>query len=136
MRVQIFVFATRLIAGLTALTIGAGILIDPAEFHATVGIVVADQAGLRNELRAAGGSIFAVGLFVLCSLWLHRMTLTALSVAALIFGSYAAAKFYSFALDGMPNTKFLWVASLELFIAALCVASLAVVCKRDSANIH
>lgn len=134
MKKQLFVNATLLIAGLTASAIGAGILIDPVGFHATLGIVVDQQTSLINELRAAGGAIFAVGVCALCSVWVKRMALTALSISALIFGSYAVARFYSFALDGVPNSKFVWVASLEMVIAALCFAAVAVICKHADAN--
>ncbi len=133
---RLFVFATLLTTGLIALAIGAGILIDPRQFHATLGIVVAEQTALTNEMRAAGGAIFALGLFSLYSVWVKRLALTALSVAVLIMGSYAVARFYSFTLDGIPNSRFLWVASLELVIAAQCVAALAIGRRIDSAHIH
>lgn len=87
-------------------------------------------------MRAAGGTIFAVGLFALCSVLVKRMAMTALSVSALLFGAYGVARFYSFALDGIPNSKFLWVASLECVIAALCLAAFAVAFKNNGANIH
>ncbi len=136
MKNRLFVYVTLLITGLVALAIGAGILIDPREFHATLGIVVDEQASLTNEMRAAGGAIFAVGLFALCGVYWQQIASTALAVSALIFGSYGVARFYSFALDGIPNSKFLWVASLECVIAALCFAALAVVCNNNDAIIQ
>ena len=133
---RFFVSVTLVTTGLIALLIGAGILLDPGAFHATLGIVVDEQTALTNEMRAAGGTIFAVGLLALYSVWAKRLAFTALSVCVLLNGSYAVARFYSFTLDGIPNNGFLWVASLELVIAVVCIAALAVTCKNTSANVN
>ena len=135
MKTRLFVIGTLLLSGLLALAAGASILIDPREFYSSLGIVIDDQIGLANEMRAAGGFILVVGLLALSSMWASRFAFTALFVAGLLNGSFGATRIYSFALDGIPNNNFLLIASLELIIAALCFSALGVASKNGFARL-
>ena len=49
------------VAGITALGIGASILIAPYAFYASYGIVLAPNPSLLSELRAPGAGLAAFG---------------------------------------------------------------------------
>lgn len=113
-----------LLAGAVATAIGCLILIDPITFHAGAGIKVSSQPALLNELRAAGGTVLAVGSFALFAVFFPGMRLTAIRMNALVYGAYGISRFFSFIVDGVPNSALVWIALIELAVALVCVAYL------------
>lgn len=107
-------------AGAIAIAIGGFILIDPVAFHANAGIEVGNQIALRNELRAAGGALLAVGLLSMGATVIARLRSIALTTCALIYGAYGATRVLSFLVDGVPNFTLVWIAVIELAVAAAC----------------
>jgi len=49
-------------SGLIAATIGASILLAPAQFHASNGIELAADPNLLSEVRAPGGALLVLGV--------------------------------------------------------------------------
>ncbi len=100
--------------------IGGSILIDPVAFYAGTGIEVGSQIALRNELKAAAGFLLSVGLLATV---ITRLRSFALVTLGLINGTYGAARILSFMADGVPNSTLVWIAVIELALAAACAAS-------------
>lgn len=113
-----------LIAGTIAVVIGAYILIDPVAFYAGAGIELGNQIALRNELKAAAGFLLAAGSLALLAIAITRLRTFALTTLALINGTYGAARILSFLADGVPNAEMIWIAGIELALAAACAAVL------------
>lgn len=105
-------------------SIGGLIQIDPATFHAYAGIEVGDQRALQNELKAAGGALLAVGLLALAASVMQPLRSIALTTSAVVYGGYGMARVVSFVADGVPSSTQMWIAAIELIVAAACAASL------------
>lgn len=118
-------FVTLAVSGLIATMIGALILIDPVAFHVSAGIDVGSQTALMNELKAAGSTVLMTGILALTAIALVRLRTTALTVCALVYGSYGFGRVWSFLVDGIPNTALVSIAVLELVIAAACIVVLS-----------
>lgn len=112
--------ALLLVAGSIGLVIGAAILADPVGFHATGGVRLGAEAGLLNEMRAAGGAILAVGLLALIGVFTVGLRTVALTACAVVYSGYGLARLFSFLLDGVPNPALVWITALELVIGAAC----------------
>lgn len=117
--------ALLLVAGSIGLVIGAAILADPVGFHATGGVRLSAEAGLLNEMRAAGGAILAVGLLALIGVFVVPLRTVALIASAVVYCGYGLARFFSFLVDGVPNPALLWIAALELVMGAACFVAAA-----------
>ena len=121
-----FRFAALFISGVTAVPIGAGIVLDPVGFHATAGIHLgAGDSALLNEMRAAGGPILAMGLLALAGLFARRLRTLALTASAFFYTGYGLARFASLMVDGVPDMLMVWITLLELVIGAACFMAAA-----------
>ena len=60
--------AILFLAGATAFSIGAAILIFPAAFYTSYGITIGSDPSLLSEIRAPGGALLVMGLFMLTGL--------------------------------------------------------------------
>jgi hypothetical protein len=113
-----------IIAGLVLLGVGAATLFVPDSFHRASGIDLGGDISLRNEIRAAGGALLAVGVFVLLGAFVASLARTAALVAALVYLSYGAGRLLSFAMDGRPAGNLVLAAAVELLIGLACVHTL------------
>ena len=109
-------------SGIIAIVIGTAIVADPVGFHATGGVHVGADAGLLNEMRAAGGAILSLGLLALVAVFANGLRTIALTASAAVYGGYGLARLYSFLVDGVPDRTLVWIAALELVICAACFA--------------
>ena len=92
-----------LISGATAVGIGAAILAVPIAFHATNGIALGDNTSLLSEIRAPGGALLTMGLFMLAGLLRQRLAGFSLAVGAAVFLSYGLSRCIAIAVDGWPE---------------------------------
>ena len=113
-----------LISGATAVGIGAAILAVPVAFHATNGIALGDNTSLLSEIRAPGGALLTMGLFMLAGLWRQRLAGFSLAVGAAVFLSYGLSRCIAIAVDGWPEHGLVAAAVIELVIGASCVFGL------------
>lgn len=121
-RTDAFAFkAILFVAGGVALGVGAGILLFPVAFYATNDIALSGQASLLNEVRASGGAILALGMYVFAACFVPRLRVPAATIAALVYLAYGASRVLSVALDGMPATPLVLVALLEFVIGGACL---------------
>lgn len=115
--------AILLVAGSLAALMGGAIVIDPAAFHAVGGVRIGEDAGVSNEMRAAGGGILMVGLLALAGAFRTAIRDIALTANAAVYSGYGLARIYSFLVDGIPGSTLVWIAALELVLGAACFAS-------------
>jgi hypothetical protein len=112
------------ISGLTAVGIGAAILTAPIAFHATNGIALGDDPSLLSEIRAPGGALLTMGVFMLAGLIRARLARLSLAIGAAIFLSYGLSRCLAIALDGWPDSGLVVAAAFELLIGVLCAFAL------------
>ena len=123
MRPTLFEKTALGVSGLTALTIGAFILLAPHTFYAGYGIALGDDASLLSELRAPGAGLAAFGLLMLLGIRRHSVLPIAMTVALTVFIAFPAGRLIGLAADGMPSGSVIGALVAELIIAALCLAA-------------
>ncbi|MAM62203.1 DUF4345 domain-containing protein [Maritimibacter sp. UBA3975] len=111
------------LAGLTALTIGAFILFAPHAFYASYGITLGDDASLLSELRAPGAGLAGFGLLMLLGIWRHAVLPIGMTAALTVFIAFPVGRLVGLAVDGMPSGNVIGALTVELIIAALCLAA-------------
>jgi hypothetical protein len=111
------------LSGLTALTIGASILVVPHAFYASYGITLGEDANLLSELRAPGAGLASFGLLMLLGIWRHALLPVAMAAALTVFIAFPLGRLVGLAADGMPSGSVIGALAVELFIAALCLAA-------------
>lgn len=112
------------VTGLIGVGIGGAILLTPVAFHATSGIVVVGDESLMNEMRAAGGALFACGFLVLLGAFVSRLTYTALVLSTALYMSYGLSRLLSMAVDGMPSGNLVAITLFELGVGLICALAL------------
>ena len=111
------------LAGLTAFTIGAFILLAPHAFYAGYGITLGEDNNLLSELRAPGAGLAGFGLLMLSGIRSHAVLPVAMAVALTVFIAFPAGRLIGLAVDGMPSGSVIGALVAELIIAALCLAA-------------
>ena len=124
MTISILHKAVLLVAGVTALYIGASILVSPAGFYAAYDIPLAGNTSLVNELRASGGSVVMLGVLTLLGLWFTRLTFASTLLAATMYLAYGASRLLSLGLDGQPDNGLVFAMLAELVLGAASLAAL------------
>ena len=126
---------TLALSSLIALGVGCAVLIAPAPFYAINNVSLPDDVSLLNDLRAFGGGLVALGLFVATGLVVAAFRLPALVAAALVYAGFGAARVFALIIDGVPDPAFVAVLVIELAVAALCLVS-TVVAGRMAPSWH
>ena len=88
------------LAGATAVGIGTAILISPAAFYTSYGITLGSDPSLLSEIRAPGGALLVMGLFMLAGLVRPGFANVSRWIAAAVFLSYGLARLLSSRLMG------------------------------------
>ena len=115
---------TIVLSGLIAFGIGAAIMIAPSDFYALSAVTLPNNVNLLNDMRAFGGGLVAVAVFIGLGLFRSSLTFASLVAAAIIFAGYGFARIWAISVDGFPDATYIWVLGIELFVAA-AAASLA-----------
>ncbi|EPX76147.1 DUF4345 domain-containing protein [Salipiger mucosus] len=111
------------VSGLTALTIGAFILLAPQAFYAGYGITLGKDASLLSELRAPGAGLAGFGVLMLLGIWRHEVLPASIAAALTVFIAFPAGRLVGLAMDGTPSGSVIGALVVELVIAALCLAA-------------
>ncbi|MBV1866893.1 MAG: DUF4345 domain-containing protein [Marinosulfonomonas sp.] len=112
------------VSGLTATGIGFTLVTIPAAFYSTYGIELGGDPSLMSEIRAPGGALLAMGLFMLSGLIRPRFAGVSLSIGAGVFLSYGLSRCLSFALDGWPDSGLVLAAGFEILVGGFCLFAL------------
>ena len=81
---------------------------------------------LLNEIRGVGGVLLIGGLVTLLGAFVTRLRPISLHVSAVIFSGIVLGRLISFALEGIPSTEIVRIASVE---AVFCVLTVFCVAK-------
>lgn len=111
-------------SGLVAGGIGLAILADPVSFYAGYGIEIGADPSLRNELRAPGANLAALGAVILIGALRASWTRLSALIGGTVFLAYAFGRGVSMALDGSPASGLIEAAVIEVAIGGLCLAML------------
>jgi hypothetical protein len=120
------------LAGVTSIGIGTAILIFPAVFYASYGITLGNDPSLLSEIRAPGGALLVLGLFMLVGLLRPGFADVSRRIGAAVFLSYGGARLLSFALDGTPDQGLVIAAAYEIAIGLLCLTPRRA--RREASN--
>jgi len=74
-------------------------------FYANSGIILSNDAGMLNEVRASGGAIVGIGILIMLGVFIDKLTYTSTVVSFVIFLSYGIARILAVATDGNPGEK-------------------------------
>lgn len=113
--------AILIVLALTLVIFGGWRLVDPIGFYAFSGLELSDDAGLLNEVRAAGGIILVSGLVVGLGAFRHAWSRTSVVLAAVVFLSSGLARLLGIALDGSPGAEVIQGMAIELVFGGLAL---------------
>lgn len=113
-----------LVAGGLLVLIAAFITASPAAFYGSNEIDLGANVSLLNELKAPAGFLLVAGAFMIVAVFVRSLVNTAMLLAAMIYLSYAAARFASMLFDGLPATGLVQAAAIEAVIGLACLAML------------
>jgi hypothetical protein len=119
-----FLNAMLAISGLSGIAVGCAMLLIPAQFHATAGIVLGNDVNLLNEMRASGGALLGAGIVITLGTFVSRLKFTGAILATTLYLSYGLSRLLSLQLDGTPGPTLLVVAAAEITIGAFCAIAL------------
>jgi hypothetical protein len=113
-----------LVAGALLILIGALILTSPVDFYASNNIELGANVSLLNELKAPAGFLITAGLFMIVAIFFRRLADPAILLGAMIYLSYAGARFVSIISDGMPAAGLVQATTLEAVVGLACLTVL------------
>jgi hypothetical protein len=120
------------LAALTALGVGATLLLFPVEFRKSYELGTELSAGALSEVRAPGGALIALGLWMgACCRGAVASRVLGLQLAAAAYLGYGLARLLGLALDGVPPQGLLAASLFELVVGA-SAAALAVLLRADA----
>lgn len=107
------------LGGLTLIVVGAFISFTPSLYLSQ--FVQASQINIDilSEMRGMGGSLLAIGIFIVVGSFYVKLTKTALSMSVLIFSSFFLFRCVGIVVDGVPNKGILAALGVELIFAVL-----------------
>lgn len=83
------------------------------------------NTALLNEIRGVGGVLLVGGLVTMLGVFVARLRPISLHVGAVIFSGIVLGRLISFALEGIPSTEIVRIASVESFFCVLTIFCLA-----------
>jgi len=99
---------------------------DIQGFFAFNGLSLPTDPGSRSEARGAGGLVVGLALSILAGVFAKGLRRTSLSIAALLFFSYAGARALGVVLDGPPPAMVVQGLVSEVVMGSIAVAGLLV----------
>ena len=114
------------VAGALLILIGTFISASPIDFYASNSIDLGANVSLLNELKAPAGFLLVAGLFIVGAIFVERLADTAMLLATLIYLSYAASRFASMVLDGVPAAGLVQAAAVETTVGVACLTVLLI----------
>ncbi len=107
-----------LTAGTIAILVGLADVLVPILNEAGVGVLIGNDPSLINELRASGGGLLAVGLFIFAGAVIAHLTSAATLLASMVYLGFGGARLFSMVVDGLPNVQLLAINAVEIAIGA------------------
>ena len=122
---ETFKIITLSLSGLLLLFVSGMRISNPIKAYLkNSGIKLENDVDLLNEMRGVSGLMLSGAVIILLGTILPTITLTSLTVAALIFVGFAIGRVLSMVLDGKPNKQLVQGLMFELVFGALNIACL------------
>jgi hypothetical protein len=102
--------------------IGGALLIAPGSFLETSHIAVEHDPDLISELTAPTGFLLISSALMMRGAVRPRFADLALSIGAIVYGSYGLSRLVGMALHGVPSTSLLAAMVIELVLAGLLIS--------------
>ena len=102
--------------------IGGSLMFTPKSFLEMSAVFVAHDPSLMSELVAPSGILLVTGAFMVLGAFKLRFAYLALSVGAIVYGSYGIGRLVSVGLNGVPSEALIAAAVIELAIAGFLVS--------------
>ena len=113
-----------LVSGLVGVVIGGAMLLEPVEFHAMAGIALGGSPSLLNEMRASGGALLAIGVFIFAGAIRANLTFAAAVIATSLYLAYGLSRTFSMFVDGAPDDNLVVIAGSEIAWGLVCAFAL------------
>ena len=111
------------LAGLLILVVGGATLFFPEAFSAKHGVILAKDISLFNDIRGAGGLMFASGLLIISGAFMKKMAFTSAVVGSTVYLVFAFARIVSIVLDGMPAEGLIKATVVETVMGLIVLAA-------------
>ena len=102
--------------------IGGGLMFAPKTFLETSHVFIDHDPGLISELTAPSGLLILTGAVMLLGAGKFRFAGRALTLGAIVYGSYGLGRLVSMGLHGVPSESLIAATVIELSVAAVLVA--------------
>lgn len=112
---------TLILSGALASAIGAALLATPKAFFELSNISLPDDPGMMSEIRAPGALLLALGGKILLGLSGKSRAREAMTISAVLYLSYGAARLASIVLDGVPEAGLLAAMGIEFGLGFLAL---------------
>ena len=93
----------------------------PKAFLETSHVFIDHDPGLFSELTAPSGLLTIAGAFMMFAAIKFRFANLALSIGAIVYGSYGLCRLISMAFHGLPSESLIAATLIELSIAAVLI---------------
>ncbi|MEL6858499.1 MAG: DUF4345 domain-containing protein [Pseudomonadota bacterium] len=101
--------------------IGGALMFAPKAFLETSHVFIDRDPGLMSELTAPSGVLIITGAFMILAAIKLRFANPALSIGAIVYGSYGVGRLISMVLHGLPSESLITATAVELAVAALLI---------------
>ncbi len=116
MRTSKVLKAYLIFSGLLLTFIGGATLAIPVDMKNSVGIDIAENISVLNDVRAASALLLTIGLLTLLGAFVKKLTFTSTLISFLLFLALALGRAISIWLDGMPVDGLVKATGLELVL--------------------
>lgn len=105
-------------AGVLLGIIGSALILVPQDFLEASHVFIGSDPGLMSELAAPAGILLITSALMIVGAIKIRFGDLALSVGAIVYGSYGAVRLISIILHGLPSQPLIIAMAIELVVAA------------------
>ena len=116
---NILIRALLCLSGVTLFMTGTIVMLEPQALFAASSATLDTVPGLLSELRSPGVLLMASGVIIILGGIRKDLTMLALMLSVLVYGTFGISRLFSLIFDGMPPTSILAAMGLELGIGAI-----------------
>jgi hypothetical protein len=102
--------------------IGGALMFAPKAFLETSHVFIDRDPGLMSELTAPSGVLIITGAFMILAAIKLRFANPALSIGAIVYGSYGLGRLVSMGLHGWPSESLITATVIEVAVAVVLLA--------------
>ncbi|WP_420434707.1 DUF4345 family protein [Hyphobacterium sp.] len=106
-------------AGFLLGVIGSALILAPRDFLETSHVFMENDPGLMSELAAPAGILLITSTLMLTGAIKIRLADPALSIGAIVYGSYGTGRLISMVLHGLPSDSLVAAMAIELAAAVI-----------------